>query len=565
MLKTPKLLTILVGLAAVSTGAAAADTRTALVIGNENYTTLERADGGAAAQQTQRRLEQAGFTVVRANDLRSDQIERALSAYTDVTGGTEQQFILLTGRFVTSGSTTWFLPVDVPVPTLANLPQNAIPVSLILDLAAQVPGESVVGLGEVGSNRRQRPETGVIDGLGNLRVPDGVTVITGPAARLSDFMAQSVLTNGTVIDRAVKREGRGLTALGYLPADESFLPRQSRPQVPPRPAPSRGNDSADAERAYWTAVNEIGTASAFQAYLDRYPRGDFARSARDALKRLDEAPTRKASDVEKALDLNRGAKRQIQRNLTILGYDTRGIDGIFGRGTRNAIGNWQKANNFDVNGYLDRPQLAALTAQADKRASEVRAEERQAQEEERRKDGAYWRQTGRGTSESGIRDYLKRYPEGRFADLAKSRLEELRRSQRANTEARERSDWDNAVSVGTIQAYRDYLRSYPDGIFHDEATNRIARLQDQAQKQNRNDARAESARAEEQQLALAPVTFLLVEKRLASLGLDPGPADGRMTEQTRRAIREYQRTRNLDVTGYLSRQTVVRIIAEAVQ
>ncbi len=114
------------------------------------------------------------------------------------------------------------------------------------------------------------------------------------------------------------------------------------------------------------------------------------------------------------------------------------------------------------------------------------------------------------------------------------------------------------MQSNTVEAYRQYLADYPQGNFRNEAESRIAELRDQGQRQQIE----AQAKQEEDQLALAQVTFLLVEKRLEQLGLNPGPVDGQLTEESRRAIRNFQRTRELPVTGYLSRQTVVRLIAE---
>jgi peptidoglycan hydrolase-like protein with peptidoglycan-binding domain len=54
---------------------------------------------------------------------------------------------------------------------------------------------------------------------------------------------------------------------------------------------------------------------------------------------------------------------------------------------------------------------------------------------------------------------------------------------------------------------------------------------------------------------------VLIERRLASLGTNPGAADGDFTRQTRRAIRQFQRSRNLPVTGFISQATMVQLMA----
>ena len=93
-----------------------------------------------------------------------------------------------------------------------------------------------------------------------------------------------------------------------------------------------------------------------------------------------------------------------------------------------------------------------------------------------------------------------------------------------------------------------------------QAEARIAALTQEAQGAT---TQAEAAAAEAR-LNLNPITTRLVEARLRQLGLDPGAVDGQIDENTRRALRRYQRARDLPVTGYLSEQTLVRLLADSI-
>lgn len=66
------------------------------------------------------------------------------------------------------------------------------------------------------------------------------------------------------------------------------------------------------------------------------------------------------ADTESDLGLGRSQRATIQAALTRRGYDTRGIDGSFGPGTRNAIANWQRANGQTATGYLTAAQADSL-------------------------------------------------------------------------------------------------------------------------------------------------------------------------------------------------------------
>jgi peptidoglycan hydrolase-like protein with peptidoglycan-binding domain len=244
-----------------------------------------------------------------------------------------------------------------------------------------------------------------------------------------------------------------------------------------------------------------------------------------------------------------------------LDYNTRGIDGIFGRGTRAAIGLWQTENGFDSTGYLTRDQITRLDAQAERRAAELEEEAERRRQEQLAADRAFWEETGSVGDEAGLRVYLERFPDGEYAEVARARLDEIEAAKRAETDARDRQLWDEARAADTVQAYRDYLDLAPGGAFRDEANERIAALEREA---GQSDALAR-AEAEEQALALSQSTRRVIESRLDRLGLKPGRVDGTFDDDTRRAIRRYQSARDLPETGYLNEATVVQLLADSVR
>ena len=67
--------------------------------------------------------------------------------------------------------------------------------------------------------------------------------------------------------------------------------------------------------------------------------------------------------AEAALGMDRQAIREIQARLFLSGYDPRGIDGIIGNGTRDAIRNWQAQKGLVKTGYLSAPLLRMLQSE----------------------------------------------------------------------------------------------------------------------------------------------------------------------------------------------------------
>jgi hypothetical protein len=64
--------------------------------------------------------------------------------------------------------------------------------------------------------------------------------------------------------------------------------------------------------------------------------------------------------TENDLELTRDTRREIQRRLTLIGYDTKGVDGSLGKNSRKAIIEWQIASELLPTGYLNDSQLSAL-------------------------------------------------------------------------------------------------------------------------------------------------------------------------------------------------------------
>ncbi|MBI1416941.1 MAG: peptidoglycan-binding protein [Limimaricola sp.] len=522
----------------------------ALLLGNESYGRLGRVARAADIVQAQARLTRLGFAVSALQNGRAGNTADALTAFVGDANGSGRLLVVMSGHFVTDGTRTWLLTSDATDPALLTLGATAVSVESVLRVLAEAPGEALLVLGA--DSGADGPRGAFLhDGIGTLDIPQGVTVVSGEPRDVADFVTGPMLQPGADIAQLVAGNRR-LSASGFLPHQFVFMPPDIVASTPPA-TDTRADDTM------WDGAKSLDTADAYRNYLGRYPMGRHAAEAEAAITRIMAEPNRADRLAEEALGLTADQRRAIQRQLTLLDFNTRGIDGIFGPGTRRAIANWQQDNGFGQTSYLTADQLTRIEAQAARKAAELEAAAEQKRQEEARQDRAFWEETGAKGDEAGYRAYLSRYPDGNYADTATAALERIDAQKQQSAQHDEQVAWAQARQADTVEAYRNYLQLYPQGTFQADAQARI----DALNQQSAGAATQEQAAADERALNLTPFVTRLVEARLTQLGLNPGPVDGRFDNATRRAIRRYQRARDLPVTGYLSEAMMVRLLADS--
>ncbi len=467
---------------------------TVLMLVNIAYEKVANIPSIRPVSDLKRRFERSGFDVFYGpNQSISDSLNLQRRALQNVREG-DQLIIVMAGHFATVASSSYLLQSKTVGVDRFSAHLVGTSIDALLEFASISPKQSIV-ITIFDPAVKLSPKPGVKYIPDSNSVPEHVTYVSGTPDQSIQFINDALLSrNPLPLQSSVNRSG--VAAQGHLP-DQPF-----------GVVAFENQDSAEQE--LWAFAVELGTVQAYEAYLGRYPQGKYARQARQRISALSETPQDRAKREEEILSLNRSQRQQIQSDLTVLGFDTRGVDGVFGRGTRRAIAQWQQESGFDVTGFLTRDQIRSLTRSAQqKRADEER---RIAQERAEREaaDAAYWRATGRGRTADGIRQYLERFPQGLYADLARDRLATL----------------DPPKPAGPSEAI------------------------------------IQRDKREERQVAGNGISRLLAEQALKNIGLNPGRVDGLFDDQTRNAIRTFQQRANLPDTGYLGRSTFARLIAK---
>lgn len=533
----------------------------ALVLGNTAYSSLGGLSRGADATVATNGIAALGFDVTVLRDGRANDTAAALGAFMADVPAAERMIVVLTGRFVTDGDRTWFLTADATSPSVLTGRSDMVSVESILDVLARAPGKALLLLG-ADPAEDDAYDPWLSEGIGTLDVPQGVTVLRGAPRDIADFLRSGLSQGGADLSDLVTRNGR-LMPEGYFPQGFDFMPTTPVVVQPQPPA-----DTSAADEALWRRVAAQDNVDAYRGYLLQFPNGIHADEANAAVAAILAEPFRDERLAEEALALSRDQRRDIQADLTTMGFNTRGIDGIFGQGTRRAVTNWQQENGFAQTGYVTMEQIQRLDAQAARRTAEQAAEAERQRQEAERLDRAYWDETGARGDEAGLRAYLQRYPRGLYAEIAQDQLDLIAQQSAQTNAARDREAWNSARSADTAAAYRAYLRDFPRGNFAAEAQARLAALENQPSvptvPEAPNPENPEAAQIE-QALALNGLTARLVEQRLEASGLNTGAVDGTFDNQTRRAIRRFQDANGLPVTGYLDQGTVVMLLAGALQ
>lgn len=527
--------------------AALAQAGTALLIANSSYDRINDARGADSVLQAARSLQAAGFVVDQATDLSTNTLRAALAGLSEqLRSGTDPRVILVfAGRTVHATHGAWLLGTEARVPDFTTLDSYGVRLETVLALAGARQGGAVVVIADMGLP--ERLPAGITAGLpASVTVPQGVTLVTGAPPAVTAFL-RDLTRPGQTVSAALNARPQ-LTLQGFNPPYLPFLPEGYVPPV-------------DLDAQAWEAAQAADTVEGYQDYLNAHPQGRYIAEAQQAIARLLNTPER----IEAALALTRDERRAIQRDLTILGYDPRGIDGVFGRGTRTAVSGWQGANRYPQTGFLNRDQIFDMAQQGARRAAELEAEARARAAEEERRDRLYWRDTGSGRDEVGLRAYLGRYPQGIFAQVANDRLAQIEADRQAQERQRDGNAWAQAQVFDTVESYQDYLRAFPQGIFAAEARARLNVLNPPVtQLPEVENPFITEAREAEEALNLPPFTRSLIERRLRRLGLNPGRPDGVFDDQTRQAIADWQAATGQRPTGYLTGDQVADLMAQGI-
>jgi peptidoglycan hydrolase-like protein with peptidoglycan-binding domain len=535
----------------------------ALVIANGNYLHARNATGPSLAPAVAAKLRASGYRVEIGENLTKHQMDYTIAQFAQSASPKDHVVYVFLGHTLNADSNTYLTPVDLNSPSAGTIENTALNLNVVTAHAAKHSGASAIFLGwtkpkkQLLGSRKYAFSTapGLRYGLGEIDVPQGVLVVNGIVQRT----VNAIETQFFEKDRSTRAAGNEMVGYirsqGYLSL-HAYLNRgdikvSPTPKPNPRPVPEGG-----VEQSFWEFTKQENTIPAYQAFIKRFPNGRFTALAKKNLANLRaEASISPAERAERALNLTRDEKRDIQRALTVLGHDTRGVDGLFGPASRRAISRWQAQVRRATNGFLDGPQIRQLLQQGkDKRRALLEEAKRKRIALEAR-DRDFWRATGASGQEYDLRVYLNEFPDGVYAEVAQSKLDKIIAEKTRHSGNADRKAWNIAASANTDESYHLYLRQFKTGNFAEEAKARIRKLRTQDANRKKN---AEALRVEKA-MNLGPKMWLIVERQMANVGLKTGNVDGVVDGATRSALRQFQQSNGLPATGYMNPITLSRV------
>ncbi|MEO1705757.1 MAG: peptidoglycan-binding domain-containing protein, partial [Pseudomonadota bacterium] len=360
----------------------------------------DRPSGAVERQlgQAQRAYRQARFDVFATTSRSASSLAAELTRAFEAAEPGDHVVIYLSGTVLRAGSQSYLAAGPETGLSPFTVHTSALPITPVMEALSAYPARALMAVGQPGAALT----LGGDEAETFAALPAGVAVVEGLPRDVLVGLSELVARDGA----SVAETFGDLPVAGYVPETLAFL---GGPAIPREPEVV--DDDRAVEDAFWNFTRATGTLLAYRAYLQRFPDGRYRTEALAAIERLDVTPEERAAEIETALGLSRAARREIQVNLGLLGFNPRGLDGIFGPGSRAAIRAWQETVGLEATGFLTGNQIVALDRAAAVRREEIRDEDRD-----------FWLRTGARGGEDRLRAYLERYPEGLFADEARVAL-----------------------------------------------------------------------------------------------------------------------------------------------
>jgi hypothetical protein len=396
-----------------SSNVAKADRRVAFVVGNGAYKNAQPLpnppiDAKAMASV----LRNVGFEVVEGTNLTRDKMTERLLEFGQKAQGADVAVFFYAGHGIAINGTNYLLPVDADIKSEMDVKLgSAINIDVTLEQTMSDAKVKLVFLDACRDNPfaarlrslKTTRSVNVQTGLAEMKSSEGTLIAfaTGPGQTALDgqegthspftrALMANIAKPGVEIQEAmtkVRAQVNEETDKGQLPWGHTNLigsvylnpvaaSKPGGPAEAPNTPAVTNSTAPEVELEFWRSIKDSNKPEELNAYLTSYPNGQFKSLALARIASLQDGPstttrnltngsdpatfTDEATQVtEDQIGLDKGQRRDVQRRLTGLGFDT-SVTGKFDEQTRAVITRWQAARGYPSSGFLNKLQHKAL-------------------------------------------------------------------------------------------------------------------------------------------------------------------------------------------------------------
>jgi hypothetical protein len=276
----------------------AAETRIALIIGNSDYVNpnLRLTNPANDAAAMQRALQAAGFvTIVRLNARRLD-FYRAVDEFTAKIGRDQHAVGLFyyAGHGVQAEGTNYLIPVDADIQAEADLEANAFDAGRVLRAMKAAQNEMNIVILDACRDNPLPKTRGIERGLARMDAPSGTFIAyaaapgqsaqdgaSGTNGVFTGELVKAMAEPGVPLEQMFKKVIAGVKADthgGQQPWSEASIQGDFyfHAAVAAPPPGTSAVDPKQFELMYWESIKDSKNVADFQAYLSKYPKGEFS-------------------------------------------------------------------------------------------------------------------------------------------------------------------------------------------------------------------------------------------------------------------------------------------------
>ena len=301
--------------------------RLALVVGNADYADSPLKNPVNDARAMHAKLASLGFDVTPVENLRRRDIGRTVNGFASRIRPGDEVVVFYAGHGLQVRGINYLPAVDADIQSEEDVPLNSLNLNTLLERMDDAKaGVKLLFLDACRNNPYARSFRSSARGLARVQdAPSGTLMhfATRPGSVAADGSGKNGLYTtellrhidqpGTPIEQmlkrvaaAVERESKGQQepwVEGSLKGDFYFKPGSGVQvaSVTPVPTGLPVQVQPDAEQEAWEIAKRRDTVASYGVYLNRYPSGRYAQTARDALEGLQPAPTPAPRPVQQAV------------------------------------------------------------------------------------------------------------------------------------------------------------------------------------------------------------------------------------------------------------------------